>query len=275
MTEDLRALMRSELNDERPPPLGDLVATAMRDGRRITRNRRLAMTGAAVAVLGVVAGGGALAWPSTTPGPEPVAPAASAPVTRPTVTPAPATPPTAAPTRSVTVSTAPAPVASTWSAPVVGKRVPGKLLKATPQAVLELLTQLLPKGRTSAPAANADDGLFAQVHLDTGNGPGLIRVRLDAVAERKIRPGTVDIETSEGSGDCTRSMTVTAWYPDGGRLRMDVATCLADGTRRTPPALTRDDAVAVVSDARWGLAMDAELVTVGAKHFADVPRTAR
>ena len=34
MTEDLRALLRADLSGERPPPLGDLVGTAIREGRR-------------------------------------------------------------------------------------------------------------------------------------------------------------------------------------------------------------------------------------------------
>jgi hypothetical protein len=49
VTDELRALLRADLGDERPPPIGDVVGAALRDGRRIRRRRRLATAGSAAA----------------------------------------------------------------------------------------------------------------------------------------------------------------------------------------------------------------------------------
>ena len=64
MTEDLRRLLRDELAAERPPPLGDVAGTALRDGRRIRRGRRLAALGCCTAVAGVLAVSVVLGSPS-------------------------------------------------------------------------------------------------------------------------------------------------------------------------------------------------------------------
>ena len=62
MTDDLRALLRADLAAERPPPVGDLVGDAIRDGRRLRHRRRVAAAGTVAAglvlVTAVLAGAG-------------------------------------------------------------------------------------------------------------------------------------------------------------------------------------------------------------------------
>ncbi|WP_067499311.1 hypothetical protein [Actinoplanes sp. TFC3] len=290
MTEDLRALMRSELSEERPPPLGDLIATAMLDGRRIARRRRYAMAGVSAAVVGVLLAGAAVAWPSGDTQVQPAAPAASpaspAPLSRP---PSPSASPSSIPASSEPSEFDPTVVdpsisadssdfsglrAKTWTVRANGQHDSGKVARATPQAVLELLTQLLPKGKLTNVAANADDGLFAQVYLDTGKGPGMIRVWLKPYEGRDLKPGTVAFEAFPVEGNCVQSTVIGASYATGGHLEMNIATCLGSDEKPARPALSLDEAVTVLSDARWGSSMDAELVDSGNKRFADVPANA-
>ncbi|GAA2519251.1 hypothetical protein [Winogradskya humida] len=301
MTEDLRALMRSELSEERPPPLGDIVAVAMDGGRRIARRRRAAMVGAAFAVLGVVAAGTVVSWPAGSPRTAPGLAAGALPSGAPAsvALPSEALPSEApasvadpsevlpsggsaggTPSPNVSypyrTSVGAVPESKMWDVPLRGKRGTGNQVAATDKSVLELLTQLLPKGKVSKLAANSDDGLFAQVYLDTGKGPGMLRVWLKPLRDTGATPGMVKLETfAAADANCVQSTVVYASYPAGGHLEMDIATCLDDDGRPAEPALTLDEAVAVMSDARWGTTMDAELVVAGAKRYADVPAQAR
>ncbi|GAA2569934.1 hypothetical protein GCM10010435_50070 [Winogradskya consettensis] len=296
MTEDLRALMRSELGEERPPPLGDIVAVAMDGGRRIARRRRAAMVGAAFAVLGVVVAGTVVSWPAGSPRTAPGLAAGALPSETPQAESLPSeTPPSVSepvevlpsggsaggtPSPEVSfpyrTSVGSVPESKMWDVPLRGERGTGKQVAATDKSVLELLTQLLPKGKVSKLAANSDDGLFAQVYLDTGKGPGMLRVWLKPLRDTSATPGMVKLETfAAADANCVQSTVVYASYPAGGHLEMDIATCLDDDGKPTEPALTLDEAVAVMSDARWGTTMDAELVVSGAKRYADVPAQAR
>lgn len=266
--------MRSELSEERPPPLGDLIATAMLDGRRVVRRRRYALAGVSAAVVGILVAGAAVAWPSTGPVVQPAAPAASS--AKPTA----ASPETVEPSVLAPYpSSSPgqiepsAPPLKQWSVPLHGKRATGELVRASPKALLELLTQLLPKGKVTNLAANDDNGLFAQVYLDSGKGPGMLRLWLKPSAGDDIRPGTATFATFQLADDCGRSTVVSASYADGGHLAMDLATCLNSKDKLAPPALTVDEAVKIMSDARWGYLMDADLVAAADKRFAGVPAT--
>jgi hypothetical protein len=282
VTEDLRALMRSELSEERPPPLGDLIVTAMRDGRRITRRRRFVVAGASAAVLAVVAGGAVAGWQAGGAGPQPALPAANGTTSEPTgtakaPTPAKAEPTqTEAPTASATTQTAsPETGPDVRTVRLRGTHTTGEQAAATPQAVLELLTQLLPEGKVSKLAADDNDGLFAQVYLDTGKGPGMLRVWLKPYQSKTLQPGTAKIEIDGLPDNCVQSTIVNASYSTGGHLEMNIATCLGSDSKPAAQPLTVDQAVDIMSDARWGTRMDARLVTLGAKRFADVPAEAR
>ncbi|WP_250037537.1 hypothetical protein [Paractinoplanes maris] len=276
MTEDLRALMRAELNNERPPPLGDVVGAALRDGRRIRRRRRRAGMAAAgsAGVLALILVGGVAAYSEP---PHPlevaVAPPASVMPLSPaaTVSPLPLGPTASAPPGSVPVS----PTAPTTGRP--GRtlaihsgvaQAAGTLEKATTGAMLHLLTQLLPSGRTSR-AAVADSGdRHVQIYLDRGAGPALLRLtlgQLPADGKRPARGDTATVSILHVDDNCLQDTVVIARWPDGTAVQLDVASCRA----RSP--LTGDEAARIVADPRWGVIMDADLVKAGDKEFGGAP----
>ncbi|MGA5298613.1 hypothetical protein ACPCHT_01720 [Nucisporomicrobium flavum] len=228
MTEELRSLLRDELSAERPPPLGDLVGSAVRDGRRIRRRRRFAAAGGGTAVAGVLAVAVALAGPYGT-----------APV----------------PDAGVVVAASPS--------QTLDSRIP-----ATPEAMLVLLRNLLPPGRTSDAAKAAHSDLQVQMSLDRGQGPAIIRVSVAGYPSlpRAGKP-TVTVETLPDN--CTQAKVVRADWPGGMTVQADLATCrmTAGGSTPTPLALTDEEAKAVVSDPRWGDGMDPALVRAGEQDF--------
>jgi hypothetical protein len=268
VTEELRTLMRSELSAERPPPLGDLVGTAMRDGRRIRRIRRLGAFGAGTAVAGVVAlaatlsgpfgvGGGGVQAPAAAPAPPSAAP--SPPVLE--VPPRPGAPAT--------------PEATASRVRIDVNRGRGRQMTATSAAMLELLTRLLPAGRTSDYGVATGDDLHVQLYLDRGRGPGMIRVSMSRGAPPAGYGSDMAQLTIDHLADnCIQSTVVDAFRPDGTIVQVDVATCLAwDGKQNKPagPALTAQQAAAIAVDPRWGMTMDADLVVTGAKRFPSLP----
>jgi hypothetical protein len=273
VTEELRTLMRSELSAERPPPLGDLVGTAMRDGRRIRRIRRLGAFGAGTAVAGVVAlaatlsgpfgaGAGGVQAPAAAPAPPSAAPIPSgAPALEVPPRPgAPATPEATATASRVRIDV---------------NRGRGPQLKATSAAMLELLTRLLPAGRTSDYGVATGDDLHVGLYLDRGRGPGMIRVSMGKGAPPAGYGSNMAQLTIEHLADnCIQSTVVDAFRPDGTIVQVDVATCLAwDGKQNKPAgaALTAQQAAAIAVDPRWGMTMDADLVVTGAKRFPSLP----
>jgi hypothetical protein len=149
--------------------------------------------------------------------------------------------------------------------------------KATPAAMLHLLTQLLPPGRASQFGVASDNDLHVQVFLDKGAGPGMVRL---AVGKAGLpggeRPrGETAIVTIEHLPDnCVQNTAVVSRWPDGTAVELDVASCLAlDAGRTVParPALSTDEAVKIASDPRWGVQMDAALVDAGAARFPKLP----
>jgi hypothetical protein len=262
VTEELRTLLRAELGEERPPPLGDLVDVAIRDGRRIRRVRRLGLAGAGAAVLGVVALTASLGWGAAAPPPAGIA--AAAPSARgglgPRVVPSAAT---------VSPSSSPFPVM------IAGPPVAGPTAKATGGAMLVLLTKLLPPGKTSNFAVAKGEDTHVQLYLDTGKGPGMIRASLEKdFTDRPASPHQASVTVDRLPDNCVQSIVVDAALPNGANLAIDIGTCLAwDGKRNrpAPAAITADEAVKVATDPRWGLTMDAQLVKAGAKMFPDLP----
>ncbi|WP_127500954.1 hypothetical protein [Actinoplanes solisilvae] len=284
MTEDLRALLRAELNDERPPPLGDVVGAALRDGRRIQRRRRagLVLAGSVGLVGFLLAGSVALVpgprsdqlaaesvdeliTPAAAPPEAPRAQAAAkAPVSPGSVPFGSAVPETLAPQRSLAIRSGTHDAAGTPT-------------KATAGAMLYLLTKLLPAGAASKPATADTGPLSVEVILDRGAGPGTIRLELDQAATAGPRPArgdTATVTVADFPDDCTRSTTVTSRWPDGTTVRLEVGTCLAlksgDGPDG-PPVLSQKEAILLASNPRWGLTMDPELVAVGDKQFGALP----
>jgi hypothetical protein len=290
VTDELRALLRADLEAERPPPIGDIVGAAIREGRRRRRYRRMGMVGAGAVVAGalvavLVSGLGLVARPQAvvpaadvrSPAASPAAASASAPVaTRPPLIMSPETVPI-----PPTVPTA-LPRARTLTIHSGTQRAEGMQKKATSAAMLHLLTQLLPPGRTSHFGAASDNDLHVQLYLDRGDGPGMVRVVVDrsAPGERQKslpgRPhgGTGTVTIDNFPDNCLQNTVVAAEWADGTVVQVDVATCLAwDGTSNPPaqPVLTADEAVRIAADPRWGVTMAAAEVDVAGKRFPAVP----
>ena len=261
MTEDLRALLRADLSGERPPPLGDLVAAAIRDGRRIRRKQRNRRIGAGLLAIAaavsafVLVGDGGVAgrrYPPTEAAdvlsPQSVPPAGPVPVNT-------------AEARTLTLRSG-------------TQRAGGSREKATSAAMLHLLTQLLPPGRTTHLGVAAQDDLQVQLYLDDGSGPGMVRVGVEnagPIAGEPTRAETVSVTIRHMPDNCLQGTVVDAAWPDGTLVRVDVASCLDQAGPPTLPALTVDQAVRVAADPRWGVTMDAALVAEGAKQFPTLP----
>jgi hypothetical protein len=261
VTEDLRALLRADLNAERPPPLGDVVGAAIRDGRRIRRKRRFLTIGAGSVIVTALAAAAVLLGDGPVAGRFEQA-AVVPPQTVPIEPAAPTDPPRA---RTLTIHSG-------------TERADGLRRKATSAAMLHLLTLLLPPGRTSHYGVASDDDLHVQLYLDDGNGPAMVRVSLAKLAAAEVRAedsprgaGTT-VTIQHMPGNCVQSTVVDAEWPDGTLVQVDVATCLpVDGVRHKPtrPALTADQAIRVATDPRWGVMMDERLVRVGAQEFPE------
>ncbi|MEU4238335.1 hypothetical protein [Actinoplanes sp. NPDC026619] len=115
-----------------------------------------------------------------------------------------------------------------------------------------------------------------QLYFDDGRGPAMIRVAVAKNApfgDQLSRGGTATVMISNNPGDCQAGTTVDAEWPDGTLVEVDVPTCLAAeaAAKRSRPALTPDEAVRVATDPRWGVTMDAQLVSAASKRFPSVP----
>jgi hypothetical protein len=267
VTEELRTLMRSELSAERPPPLGDLVGVAIRDGRRIRRIRRLGVSGAGAAVLGVVALTAALLPGLGSPA-VPVPPAGVA-ITEPAARPSKVLPfATAAPRLELLEDGTPFPV------PIAVRYSTGARKAVTSGAMLELLTQLLPPGKTGNYAVAAGQDTHVQLYLTTGRGTGMIRASLAKdLTGRPAGAGLATVTVDHLPDNCVQSIVVDASLPDGANVTLNIASCL-DGRpgRPAPQIITVEQAVGIATDPRWGLTMDAKLVDAGGKRFANLPK---
>jgi hypothetical protein len=262
VTEDLRALLRADLSAERPPPLGDIVDAAIRDGRRIRRTRKIRTISAGLLAVIVALAAFVLVGDGGVAGRRDAALEAaggSSPQTVPPVPPAPMAPVEA---RTLTIRS--------------GTDRAGQMReKATSAAMLHLLTQLLPPGRTSHFAVAPEDDLQVQLYLDGGDGPGLVRVEVDKNEPKGAEPprgATTSVTITHMPDNCLESMVVDAAWPDGTVVQVEVPTCL-DGPQLppAPPALTVEEAVRVAADPRWGVTMDRGLVAVGAQEFPSPP----
>lgn len=175
--------------------------------------------------------------------------------------------------------------ASTSTSTTASTSTPGPQSPVTPAALVYRLQQLLPAGQTSGFAA---DGLLAQLYLDQGHGPGMLRL---AVAHQPSgRPdcgssAAVQVtceHLSDGDlavvqripSNCVQSMTVMVDHPDGTEVQLMVSTCLAWNGKANPPcapALTAAQAVAITDDPGWGMTMSSSLVAAAQQKFPSLP----
>ena len=301
MTDDLRALLRADLAAERPPPIGDLVGDAIRDGRRLRHRRRVAAAGTVAAglvlVTAVLAGAGGTGRSAPA---EQAAGRAAGPLR----------PGAAAGASGLPGAAAGQPGGGSWpvpSGPVTGRRSgppPGSVpvgptgppataqartltihsgaggagrrqKEATPAGMVQLLSDLLPAGRTGEPAVAAGDQRHVRLLLDRGAGAGLLGLRVDRLdmgTPRPARGTSVDVTVRHFPDRCAAAVVADARWADGTVVRLDVATC-REGRRELPtrPALTPDEAIRIVADPRWGVTMDADLVDRGTRRFGELP----
>jgi hypothetical protein len=281
VTDELRALLRAEMDAQQPPPIGDVVGAAVRDGQRHRRRRRLGRVGLGAAVAGAVA----LVAVLVAEGGFAARPDAAVPAAAPEVvgdsTPAEALSPETVPIEPNAPTALPQ--ARTLAIHSGTQRAEGMQKKATSAAMLHLLTQLLPPGRTTHHGVAPDDDLHVQLYLDDGAGPGMVRVAVDTAApaartapkERLAADGSVLVTVRHFPDNCAQSTVVDAERPDGTLVQLDVSSCRRQDGRPTAPALTADEAIAVVTDPRWGVTMDAALVDDGGRIYRDVPVFAR
>jgi len=271
VTEDLRALLRADLSEERPPPLGDLVDAAIRDGRRIRRRRRISTITASLLALAAAVTAFVLVGDGGVAGGRQDLLGAAGDGSPQTVPPVPPVPKITGEARTLTIRSGMADAG-------------GSQRKATSAAMLHLLTELLPPGRTSHFGVAPGDDLQVRLYLDEGAGPGLVKVAVGKEAPNGAEPprgATASVTIRHMPDNCLQSLAVDAAWPDGTLVQVDVATCLDragdsptrsdDRAETTPLVLTVDEAVRVAADPRWGVTMDAALVSQGAREFPAPP----
>jgi hypothetical protein len=158
----------------------------------------------------------------------------------------------------------------------------------TSAAILYRLRQLLPAGRTSG--FEAEGGTFAQLHLDRGHGPGMLRLDIgtdlpqhrtgcpastaDITTTCSPQPGGATLIVSRIPGNCVQSLVVEEDHGDGVDVQLNVATCLAYNGRTnptSPSALTEAEAARIVEDPSWGPTMNSALVAAAAQRFPHLP----
>jgi len=251
--DELRQLFQQELSGVLEPPLGTLVRDSMQQGQRIRAVRRIYGVAALVAGVAVAV----------------------------VVVPL-ATPTSGAARVGDSLSTSSSPAGSGPGGEAT--RRSGRT-GATPEALLEVLLQDLPEGRTSH-YAKAADGLHVQAFLhDRRSDPGMVRIKvLDGpdllpaqmvtdVRSWKLAGGNV-ATTSTLPEDCTRTLHVEVGRPDGVVVAVDVGSCLAWGGFRLGRgrlALTRDQAVKIADDPRLSGWMSTKLIERGAERAPDLP----
>jgi hypothetical protein len=230
-------------------PVDDLVAGALRRGRRSVRRRRLGVgvvAAAAVAVLVLLLTGGAAGTDLLLPHRMPAGAGVPSASVRPT-------------------------------------------LPTTAAAILFRLGQLLPGVQLSQAHRFADESAAVTVYLDRGQGPGMVHVAIGegglpttdqcqssdgmAVSCTPLAGGATAVITTNSS-NCVQSLSVEVHRRDRVIVGVYVATCLMfDGTTNPPgrAGLTQAQAVAIAADPQWGSTMDADLVTDAASRFPSLP----
>ncbi|MFG1653358.1 hypothetical protein ACGFIE_25850 [Micromonospora sp. NPDC049275] len=292
---DVRRRFRDDLARHPAPPLGDLVQQSMLQGRRLRRRRRLAQFGGGGSLLAMLLVVGLAAGPIGV-GADDVG--------------QPGGPNVGFPGGSVDIGT-PSPAASAGGAPGgigtgtdgehrdgshrfvppspsptvidilrMGPEPGGELLTTTPQGALELLTRLLPAGKTSGfaslPSSGAGPGMpFVQLYLDRGDGPGMLRLSIyrDRLGGDPA-PGTVEL--TEVPDNCVENQMVTVHHRDGLQVDLMISTCLAwdgKGNVPAPPVLSLKEATEIAANPIWGTRLPTEYVISGAKRFPTLARS--
>ncbi|MDH6577397.1 hypothetical protein [Kitasatospora sp. MAP5-34] len=242
---DLRTGLSEELSALDPPPLGDLVGTAVRQGRRVRRIRTLATVGGSAMAVAAIATLLAVTLGGPAGGQRPTRLGAAA---------APAAPTTRVPAASSTP-------ASTPSAPAPTVTAAEASVRTTGPALLAALLKALPRTETFDHfAATSGESPAAQTFLTDGRGTGMLRVFLgtatDQVPCRLPDECFTDsrgqqVRVSHLADNCVESTYVSVEHPDGTAVTLLVSTCLSWNGRQNQPgiaALTVEQAVAIAGD---------------------------
>ncbi|MCP2310616.1 hypothetical protein [Kitasatospora paracochleata] len=278
---DFRTALARELSDQGAPPLGDLVATATRDGLRVRRRRNLAALGGSAAALAAavlvllvgplgpaqsarVAAGPAGTSAGPTPGTGPG--------------PAPSGVPEPAPTSTVR--------GSDW--PRVPPAMSGKRVPMTAPALLATVLDLLPRSveHVGGFAAAAGNEPGVQLDLTSGRGTGMVRVLTypGQAGAFSCRPAAdtqcytdgmgQPVRVSTVPGNCVENTEVAVAHQDGLLVTVLVGTCLAWDGATNPPgisALTVPQAIALAGDPSISAQVDGGLAASAERTFPHLP----
>lgn len=262
MGDRFRSMIESEFAEVEPPPIGDLVDNAIRDGQRLRRTRLVQRSVACVAAVGALALGLGMATAGLGPeqGPDGPARYAAGQGGSETARPASAEP---SPTRTATPVPADAPTMAIFEPEPSAPDVASKRPVAAPATVLGALQTVLPDGPTVAFAGsrfNTYTGV--QVYLDRGFGYGMIRVALArysvppkcesspaGVTVNCRRSGGAWVETYEIEDNCVQRRGVTVYRTDGLAVQVNIGSCLVDGPWPAPGIDSVDEEVIKVAEA--------------------------
>lgn len=172
--------------------------------------------------------------------------------------------------------------------------VPRPPVQATPEGMLQLLTELLPDGKTHDYAVHAGRDLEAELYFDRGQARGRIRVVLgpsltpeqrasrsctqeDLQQECGLLPDGALIHLKAGAS-CLQDMISEVNRPDGSQVRVEIGNCTVDRRRPSgqpdagsapPQILSLGEAQLLAADDRWNRKMSPDLVEAGRQKFAD------
>lgn len=300
MGDRFRSMIESELAEVEPPPIGDLVDNAIRDGRHLRRTRLVQRGVACAAAVGVLVLGlgmaGATAWPD-----EPASPEYG--VAAPQTDTGRATDATGAngaggATGSGPAMQTPAMPAGTPTMAIYqsdpdyagfATRPPG----TPPAAVLIALSAVLPSGRITGQAgARFDSYTGVQIFLNRGAGYGMVRVAVARYQEKPApecdgTPGVVVecsaedgalVETFEIDSNCVQRRGVNVYRTDGIAVQINVGSCLVDGKWAVPSnepvddqVLGVDEAIKIGLDPIWNEKTMVDGAAKAAQRYPDLP----
>ena len=170
-------------------------------------------------------------------------------------------------------------------------RRPAAPVPTTPEAMLELLTQLLPSVRVGSVAGYSDDAdILVDADIVRGRAQNRLRVvlRPDVPADQRparpcgpsndgvrcsVLPNGAILRLDEGD-TCRQRYVSEMERRDGTRVRVELAACgRADNGEptRATAALTPDEFQLIAVDDQWARRMRPELRDAGRRHFPDLP----
>jgi hypothetical protein len=254
-------MIESELAEVVPPPIGDLVDNAIRDGRQLRRIRLVHRSVACVAAVGALVLGLGMATATLRPDGVPDKAGGEVGVAAGELS------ASASRTTGVPVGT---PTMGLYQAKQNYPGAESKRSPAAPAAVLIALGAVLPPGQTVGYAGGRFDTYTGvQIFLDRGEGFGMVRVAVARYAMTPARdcggsPGVLVrcteeegavVETFEIESNCVQRRGVNVYRADGIAIQVNVGSCLVDGKWESPSTDSVDEQVLGVNEAvKIGLA---------------------